>query len=747
MDSENSPPPYIPGRKSTRKQPLGRYLPPIPEGVAATWLENRIPKGGWVLDPFGASPRLVEEIARSGYRVLVAANNPVIAFILKMIANPPQLNQLKSALTAIGSTKFRDTRIEPYIRSQYQTRCQGCNAEIQAEAFLWDQNGQVPFGRTYTCPHCKDSGEYPTTEADKAVAANFAQDALPRARALERVAPLNDPDRVYAEEALDVYPNRAVSVLGILINKIDGLRLSEEQQYHLSALLLTAFDEANTLWPHPTARERPRQLTVPPQYRENNIWLALERAIDLWASDLPPIHMTIWPELPPSEGGACLFKGRVRELTKNLDQIPMRAVLTAYPRPNQALWTLSALWTGWLWGAESAEEFKSVLRRQRYSWRWHSVALHNALKELNISVPAETPFLGLIGESEPGFLTSTISASHYASLKFHGVSLRTTEEQAQLSYSSGKRDDSQIENKSEKETIISGAQEYLQARAQPAEYLNLLAAGLSAYAQKTIPVGSPSEDYYDLQKSVDEAFSYRGGFLHLDASQSPESGSWWLQEFDSDNLPIADRVEMELVKHLLKNSGSTFGEIDEFLCGAFPGLHTPDTELMRVCLESYTQEKPPGSGFWHLHEGDIPANRRKDLFDMGQLIADLGEKFKLSTEKFSEDPLAFNWIKSDNQLYATIFLTASAVMGKIINARHQAQAKTLIVLPGSRANIVACKLNHNPVLREEINANWEFIKYRHLRYLVDNPILTLENLAEQIKLDPLTYSEPQIRLL
>jgi len=719
----------------------------MPEGVAAAWLENQIPKGGWVLDPFGASPRLVEEIARSGYRVIIAANNPVIAFILKMITNPPNVNDLKSALTAIGSAKFRDTRIEPYIRSLYQTRCQGCDADIQAEAFVWDQDGQVPFGRTYTCPHCKDSGEYPATEADKALASNFAQDALPRARALERVAPLNDPDRVYAEEALDVYPNRAVSVLGILINKIDGLRLSEEQQDHLSALLLTAFDRANTLWPYPTARERPRQLTIPPQYRENNIWLAMENAIAMWASDLPPIHMTTWPELPPEEGGVCLFNGRIRDLTKNLADIPISAVLTAYPRPNQALWTLSALWTGWLWGAESTEDFKAVLRRQRYSWRWHSVALHNALQELNNSIPAKIPFFGLIGETEPGFLTSAISASHYANLKFHGVSLRAKEEQAQLSYSFGKRKVAKIESKGEKETIILGAQEYLQERAQPAEYLNLLAAGLSAYAQELAPVGSPTEDYYDLQKTVDEAFSYRGGFLHLEASQSPESGSWWLQKYDSDNLPIADRVEMELVKHLLKNSGSTFEEIDEFLCGAFPGLHTPDSELIRVCLESYAEEQPTESGLWHLNEGDNPANRRRDLADMQELIFALGEKLSQSTEQVEDDPRSLRWLDQNEEPFATIFLTASAVMGKIINAKPEALGKTLIVLPGGRANIVACKLNNNYILREEVGENWEFIKFRHLRYLVDNPILTLENLEEQIKLDPLTYSEPQIRLL
>ena len=132
---------------------------------------------------------------------------------------------------------------------------------------------------------------------------------------------------------------------------------------------------------------------------------------------------------------------------------------------------------------------------------------------------------------------------------------------------------------------------------------------------------------------------------------------------------------------------------------------------------------------------------------MQELIFALGEKLSQSTEQVEDDPRSLRWLDQNEEPFATIFLTASAVMGKIINAKPEALGKTLIVLPGGRANIVACKLNNNYILREEVGENWEFIKFRHLRYLVDNPILTLENLEEQIKLDPLTYSEPQIRLL
>ena len=49
---------YIPGDEPERPAPLGRYLPPIPEGVAAAFLRQHIgqEQGAWILDPLGASP-------------------------------------------------------------------------------------------------------------------------------------------------------------------------------------------------------------------------------------------------------------------------------------------------------------------------------------------------------------------------------------------------------------------------------------------------------------------------------------------------------------------------------------------------------------------------------------------------------------------------------------------------------------------------------------------------------------------
>ena len=106
---------------------------------------------------------------------------------------------------------------------------------------------------------------------------------MARARVLERVAPLDDPDREYAEEAIQHYLPRTIYALGTLINRLDGLQISSDRRRALTALILSACDRGNTLWPHPTERPRPKQLSTPPQFREGNIWTALEEAIPLWA--------------------------------------------------------------------------------------------------------------------------------------------------------------------------------------------------------------------------------------------------------------------------------------------------------------------------------------------------------------------------------------------------------------------------------------------------------------------------------
>jgi hypothetical protein len=754
---------YLPGEPLTRPGPLARYLPPVNDGIASVWLARRLPRGSWVLDPFGASPRLTLELAHAGYRLLVAANNPVARFLIEMSAAPPSIAELRAALAELAGAFKGNDRLEPHIRGLYATECARCAQPVMAEAFLWERGASAPYAKLYTCPHCHDQGERPATEADAARAARFASGGLHRARALERVAPLNDPDREHAEEALAVYPARAVYALFTLINKLDGLSLPPERRRQLTALLLSACDQANTLWPHPTARERPRQLVVPPHFRENNVWLALENAIDMWAAPIQPAALTHWPKLPPESGGISLFEGRLKDLAASLSKITIDAVTAALPRPNQAFWTLSALWAGWLWGREAASAFKSVLRRRRYDWAWHTTALTAALDNLAPHLTPGTPFYGLIGEVEPGFLAAALVAADAAGFDLDGLALRPEGGQTQMLWQSEQKSAEIVAPASSPPDLAQlAAAEYLKQRGEPAAYLSMSAAALTGLAQahvfrneriqravqESLASGEPAEPslsiiYNQTQAALRETLTYRGGFLRYGAGESPETGHWWLRANCDAAPPLADRLEVELVKYLIKHPGCTLVDLEKGLYELFPGLLTPESEIIHICLESYAEQTPPDSGQWRLRQQDAPAARRAELKEIRRQIQALGERLEFSTS--GEIPLI--WIDAEGQARYWLYPKASAVIGEIMTAGQVDPERSLIVLPGGRANLVAYKLHRNPHLAQAVTAGWRFLKFRCLRSLLEAPGLTPDTFPEKLEADPLTYSAPQMRLL
>ena len=359
--------PYIPGMTPAEPGPLARFTPPLEDGVIAEWLPRHAPAGSWVLDPFGFSSRLVLEAARAGYRVLVTVNNPISRFLLEMSANPPAETDFKAALADLAAAKKGEERFGTHLQSLYFTTCEKCGTEIYADSFLWRKGAEAPYARTYTCPHCGDSGERTATAEDIEKAKQIAAtDALHRSRAFERVAALEDSDRVYAEEAIEHYLPRPLYFLTSIINRLDSLNLTPERRRALNALILVACDAGNTLWDHPSGRRRPKQLNVPAEFREHNLWLQLERGLSQWTGTASSVLAVAWPERLPESGGICIFEGRLKDLAEEVKKaIPIKAVIGSLPRPNQAFWTLSALWAGWLWGQEAVEPYKQALRRRR----------------------------------------------------------------------------------------------------------------------------------------------------------------------------------------------------------------------------------------------------------------------------------------------------------------------------------------------------------------------------------------------
>ena len=96
---------FIPGATRAADIPLSRFLPPLPAGVVSTWLADNLEPGAWLLDPYGASPHLAVEAARAGYRVAVAANNPIARFLIDILAQPPTADELRGAMAELAAAR------------------------------------------------------------------------------------------------------------------------------------------------------------------------------------------------------------------------------------------------------------------------------------------------------------------------------------------------------------------------------------------------------------------------------------------------------------------------------------------------------------------------------------------------------------------------------------------------------------------------------------------------------------------
>lgn len=730
--------PYLPGRPGSEIALLERFLPSGVSGMAADFLQRYAPQATWVLDPFGSAPELAIEMARLGKNVLVAVNNPILRFLLELAANPLSVADLQAALAELAAAFKGEERLETHIKSLYATRCRVCHQPVSAEAFIWERDQGQPVACLYQCP-CGARGEFPVTEEDLAHLARIsATDAIHRARALERVAPLHDPARPLANQALACYLPRALYALFTLINRLERLKVSPARHRAHLVLLLAACDEGNTLWPYPVERPRPRQLTTPPRFLEKNIWLAMERTIQRWTTTAP-VAINSWSEgnQPASSsakaGNLYYFEGPLRQLAPALSLFPPEAIVTVLPRPNQAFWTLSVLWASWLWGQEAAAPLKTVLHRRRYDWNWHATALYAALKHLPEHLSHQAPFLAILAEPEPSFLSAALLAGAAAGFDLNGLAMRTPQDPLQILWR--KRPLPQTQPKEVTHLRLQDAIEtLLNQLGEPTSYLRLHAAALYTLAvhhalrwqENAIPT---------LHATIQAALT-RPTLIHYSDSPNSETGLWGLKETPTAQ-PLADRVEIALVSYLHKHPGAHFKQIERFLYDEFRGLSTPSLGLIRAVLTSYAVET---NGGWSLRPEDAPAQRRADLEIAQSQLTSLGERLGFRIAFTSQPWRVLRWQQAEGEDVYVYHLLASAVIGRIAYQNCAPALRCVLVLPGGRASLLAYKLERDPALRARLQG-WRVLKFRHLRRLVELPQLTLERWERELSNDPLELPE------
>ena len=741
------PLPYIKGSDPSPSHPLEEYFSGYRQGVMSTWLASLPESDGLILDPFGSSPRMILEAARSGHRILAAVNNPITRLVTRRLAQPLPPEHLRAAAAGMAGSFKGEERLEPHLLSLYETECAHCGARLSARAFLWNQSKNMPVRKICECSRCGDQGEYPTNQDDVEKALRFQDNSLYHARALTRVAPPDNPVHAQAAKALQIYPSRAVYALFNLINKFTGMTAQDDQREALTVLLLTAFSLSHGLQPGNAAHKRSSRLKLPPRYRENNVWYAFEEGIRRWSEVSKSVPVVDWPDLPPASGGITLFPGRFQKLTPELSHLPIRAAAAVPPRPDPVLWTLSALWSGWLWGQEAAASLRGMLSLPDLDWAWYTRAVENNLSRLKQESTGDFVLLEALSGLSSEYLVSTYTATRAAGFQPDGTALDPDTSGAQLAWKPDPGTPAPPEQESIKAVLRDGGYRYLKDCGEPRHTFHLQAAGLTSLARSgLIP---PAADHpvqrtlENIQAEIEETYAFRQGFLHY-----PGPENWWHQELSLDPLPLADQVEMELVSLLSQDQPVPRERLEEALYQTYPGLLTPPAELIELCLKSYGQAaEEPGSG-WILKPGDRPEKRIQDLEEMADLLRQMGSQIGFETRK--QPPIGqvqvLRW-HAEGKDRAAFFISASGLLNKILIKYTRTPPHPWIILPGSRARLVTYKLQHNPPLADQIHQNWGFVKFRHLRRLAEEGSLTRENYLERFRLDPLTYDAPQLPLI
>ncbi|MFP3855228.1 MAG: hypothetical protein ACLFWD_13145 [Anaerolineales bacterium] len=732
----------MPGEPLPKDRPLGRFLPPIEVGAVTRWLQAENLVGRAVVDPFGTSPWLPVEAAKAGAAVLVAVNNPVTRFVLERYLDPLTLDELQSTLAQLATAEKGDQRLESFLLDLYRTRCSRCHEWVSADYFVWQEQEGRPLAKGYACPHCHHAGEEPTTPQDQTEALRYENDSLAHARALEEVAPLDDPNRAQAEAALSVYPGRALYAVVTLINNASQLNLPGRQAVALQALLLSALDSADSMWAHPEGRPRPKQLSSSPMYRESNLWRSLERGVEQWTGEDHGIGIGWWPESQQLEVGAVTtFAGSVRQLAESFPALEKVGLVTVPPRPNQAYWTLSALWAAWIWGREAAEPLRAALRRRRYDWGWHAQALRRTAHALNDRLKPGTQFYMFIPEAEPGYLGACLAGFDASGQALQGRALRQDAQQAQLRWRRGGPEGFGWNWQRFAEVLPGWLESQLQQRGQPTHYLRLHFGVASAIASERGygPMWHQRDEppVSAVQREVEETLTRRDRFHRLDQRQDPETGLYWLTLPRAEEA-LVDRVERRVLMSLRGQDGLEPLELDAIICQAFPGLLTPDLGWVVACAESYAQRDE--EGYYRLRPEDQVEARAKDLAEIRQGLRTLGER--LGYRVSGQDPI--HWREGGTEQFSFCVLATSILGEAEVDEEHQG---LVYVLPGGRAALIAEKARRDPRLAGRLESGLVIIKFRHVRRLLSDTTLARENFLDRLTIDPPEQDDPQLPLL
>lgn len=765
---------------------LRAHRQPLPSNDAAYFIEAYTREGDIVVDPFVGSDAVVRAAVERGRRVIASDSNPLVAWATRVQATVPGGRDVNAALVRLGETRKEGESLKAVLEKPYTSQCAGCGDPVVVDYFVHRREGDKKYlaAKVFTCANCGTRRD-DATEVDRQRAADAGPRGLTYHLLFQRLLADEAAHSGTIKRLLELYTPRNLALLAALTQKLDAEFRDDPGRNLLAAMLLHALDVGSMLYPEVDglpARD------VPNEFVEVNIWRALEEAARGLGEHAPPLRLaqSIETVLTSAAPGAFVGQGGARALAENALASPapdgqaanVAALVLASPaRLDPLFWELSFLWTRWLLGKTAAAALEPLLDERRQKWGWYGEALTNALADtarlvrddarLVVAFPAASHAMieALMLAAAPAFALEEFA------FRPHRGMMRSTEFGAV-------RGDYQVVWRRApaavapvaahqlasrvRERSLAAAMAILEARGEPLLYTWVHHAALDKLARSGLLAEVAGARY----RSGDNAYQFlrhrmeeglKEGYIHnLDHAEEKGRVLWMARQEEKETRPLADRVEGFVREQLAAAGRINAGDLEEAVLAEFPGLLTPEPELVELCARAYASR-----------EGDEwvwrAADERAELESARERTRALGERlgYRVVDEARSKDgkmiwelekviPGSASGTVREERVHEEAFellFASRADLGAL--ARQTARPRHgLIVIPERQVDLTRERLRRDPRRARALErAGWDFLRIPCVDLLLRETETTPPEFQLAWGLDPpLELGEEQLKL-
>lgn len=773
---------FIPAQTRAGAGFLEPYLPPLAENVLAAYIEALTSPGDLVLDPFCQSPAVVRAAASMGRRVIASSANPLDAFAVRQMLTPPSEKAINAAATALGQTLRGTTLLREHILRLYRCACPSCRRATFADYFIWDMERDAPVEKYVRCPSCGFQGPASIQDEDITTLEQIEGRGLAYFFVLDRLASPGDPLRQEGEALLRFYTTRARYAITQMVIKTEAEFANTPDEMILKYLLLACMVRCGLFNRPPAGKDMPFT-RASGLGLERNVWLVFEEAWAEWRNSLGAPPVPGLSSLANADGAAQVLSGAgeataaalhcsIRDLARILPVQRVRLIATGLSNIGQRYWRLSFLWAGWLFGKDSAAHLKPLLRQPVPDWAWYVRTVGAAFQALRPKLHLHGHLVLLLSPLRSTQAEAALMAGALAGFRpvAHLYGPRTVADAAQgrgdyqIVLAKGtevlegvaRPPDQGLLRSEIRDEAERGAREALIQRGEPVPAGWLRHAAFARLAQRGIlqrallPRDEKPTGYEVVQKAVEEALGSEAQDplvpMEWEAQFAPDTPlpMLWLRRPSDVAVPLADRVEAAVAEILRETLMLRREDCEREVYRRFPGLQTPEQDLVRACLESYAEEASPG---WvRLRDEDRPEQVR---LAAAQFVADLrtlGQRMGLRVAVDSP-PYHAVWFANDTRHVFLLGPMAIVHTLATLGSPEENESRYLVI-PEARVALLRLKLRRSPIYGHTLEqGKWTIIRWRFLQALLKLPAVDIHALKQAVGLDPIMErGEAQIPL-